>query len=139
MAAKRSPKQAGRKPSQKSGDKPYYVEIPKIWDAVGEGVNTKDGLWKILHLKAIIKELNLPVRTAPLDSVPLNDAITCNDMFEFAQHMRHCLDCDSEEPVIMNYDGTIIDGRHRIIKRILNEEATFSYYKIPYHVRPYKE
>ena len=43
---------------------------------------------------------------------------------ELADHMQAVLDADLSYPIILDEDGEIMDGRHRLMKAILNREST---------------
>ena len=39
-------------------------------------------------------------------------------------HMKAVRDCDLDYPIIMDEDGDVMDGRHRIMKAILEDQKT---------------
>jgi len=43
---------------------------------------------------------------------------------EMVMHMRAVLDADLSYPIILDEDGELMDGRHRIMKALLNGEKT---------------
>ena len=43
---------------------------------------------------------------------------------EMAGHMRAAMDADMDCPIILDEDGEIMDGRHRIMRAIFEERET---------------
>ena len=43
---------------------------------------------------------------------------------EFVKHMRAILDADLSFPIILDEDGELMDGRHRIMRAMLEEKPT---------------
>lgn len=44
--------------------------------------------------------------------------------YEFAQHMRRVLDVDTTHPVILDQEGFIMDGWHRVTRALIDGKAT---------------
>lgn len=44
---------------------------------------------------------------------------TCKSMYGFARHAKACNDVDLKYPIILNEDGSILDGWHRVVKALL--------------------
>lgn len=45
-------------------------------------------------------------------------------IFDLARHVRKCMDADLTKPIILDWDGGIADGRHRVIKAIVEGKRT---------------
>jgi len=96
--------------------------IPRIWEGErnqwvsgSEGEQTE---WRIADLIDAVK--NEPVFDLDIAHLDLSCMRFENhDLYEFAQHVRHVWESDIEVPVIMDYKGCILDGRHRIVKCLL--------------------
>ena len=61
--------------------------------------------------------------------VPLNHLYTWYDhkfdnLREMVAHIRAVLNADLSHPIILDEDGVVMDGRHRIMKAMLNNEPT---------------
>lgn len=118
---------------------PTPVELERLWVQGDRGESVPDSRkgsrWNIQDLMAAVKDepaFELPVKFIDI-SVHKFDA---DDLFEFAQHMKHCLEADLSYPIIMDHRGRIIDGRHRIVKALVEGRATILCKKIPYGVNP---
>lgn len=73
--------------------------------------------WSVARLVALVKDFK--VMDVPLDhlSVWLNyKHLTLREM---VMHMKAVNDADLSHPIILDEDGEIMDGRHRIMKAML--------------------
>jgi len=78
--------------------------------------------WYIARLIFLSKDFE--VMEIPLDHLNINfnyDDITLRDM---VMHMKAVRDCNLDYPIIMDEDGDVMDGRHRIMKSILEDKKT---------------
>lgn len=68
---------------------------------------------------------NLPVFDVPLAALDLSSKIwgDCT-MFALAFHVKKCVDADLRYPILLDWDGSVADGRHRIIKAIMDGKRT---------------
>ncbi len=87
--------------------------------------------WDVYKLWESSKDL--PVNEMPVDKLTILDR---NCWFSTAQDAtvrevsKHCLkamQADLSFPVILNVDGTVMDGGHRALKCILNGQETIKY------------
>lgn len=46
------------------------------------------------------------------------------DAQDMARHLRRVMDADLSKPIILDWDGCIADGRHRVVKAILEGHRT---------------
>jgi hypothetical protein len=88
--------------------------------------------WSVARLIHLSK--GLPVMDVPL--VHLNvyytyDKITLREM---VTHMRAVQDANLEYPIIMDEDGEIMDGRHRMMKAMLDGQNTIKV--VRFHKNP---
>ena len=78
--------------------------------------------WSIARLITLTK--NLEVMDIPLKHLNvyyLYKDLTLRDM---VMHMNAVNDADLSYPIILDEDGEVMDGRHRIMKALMNEEKT---------------
>lgn len=68
---------------------------------------------------------NLPVFDVPLAALDLSSKIwgDCT-MFALAFHVKKCVDADLRYPILLDWDGSVADGRHRILKAIMDGKRT---------------
>jgi hypothetical protein len=78
--------------------------------------------WSVARLHALAKDL--PVMEIPLDHLNIYytyDHLTLRDM---VMHIKAVNDADLTYPIILDHDGDVMDGRHRIMKAILLDSPT---------------
>lgn len=110
------------------------VELPRVWDQ-GSRDETVHGLggrrWRVTDLREAVK--NCPVFDVPLAFLDLS--AHCFDMegglIDFAIHMKMADECDLDHPIIFDQWGRIIDGRHRIVKALIDGRTTIRAVKVP--------
>lgn len=68
---------------------------------------------------------NLPVFEVPIAALDLSGRIwrDCN-MYVLALHVKDCIDADLSYPILLDWEGGVADGRHRIIKAIVQGKKT---------------
>jgi len=79
--------------------------------------------WSVSRLIYLTRDF--PVFDIPLMALNLSDDIA-EDMTlrAFVGHMKAVQDADPDCPIILDQDGQIMDGRHRIGKALLLEHST---------------
>jgi hypothetical protein len=73
--------------------------------------------WSVLRLIGLSKDL--PVMEIPLDHLNIYNTYERLTLREMVMHMKAVNDADLDHPIILDHDGDIMDGRHRIMKAIL--------------------
>ena len=77
--------------------------------------------WSVTRLIDAAKDLE--VFELPLKSLDLGDT-TLYRPREFVTHMRAVMDADLKYPIILDEDGELMDGRHRILKALYLNKKT---------------
>lgn len=68
---------------------------------------------------------DLEVIDYPLDYMNISYCSPCADTFrDFVAHVMMVNQADTSHPIILNEDGSIIDGKHRLAKAILAGDKT---------------
>jgi len=103
------------------------VEIEKIWDKPGCGhYQNNNKRWTISTLWELSKEL--PVQEMSMSALNIGalgqDIKTVRDL---VGHIKNVLDADMSYPIILNDDGQVMDGRHRIMKALLEGHDTIKF------------
>lgn len=81
-----------------------------------------DKEWRV---SALIKRAEeLEPFDLPLEHVNLTINYKLSSMREFCGHVKLILNADLEIPIILNEDGALMDGRHRIMRAILDGKDT---------------
>lgn len=78
--------------------------------------------WSVPRLFELAKDL--PVMNIPLDHLNIYhkyEGITLRDM---VMHMRAVEGADLDYPIILDEDGDLMDGRHRLMKALLTGAKT---------------
>lgn len=78
--------------------------------------------WDVSRLFELSR--NLPVMEVPLDHLCVHylyEKITLRDM---VMHMQAVNDADLNMPIILDEDGELMDGRHRLMKAMLTGAET---------------
>ena len=82
--------------------------------------------WSVLRL--IEHSKDLPVQEMPLTA--LNTYTLCpkpTNMNSFVSHIKKVLECDLKYPIILDDEGYVMDGRHRIAKALLQGKETIKF------------
>lgn len=67
---------------------------------------------------------NLPVMEIPLDHLNVWHTYEKLSLREMVMHMKAVNDADLDTPIILDEDGEIMDGRHRLMKAMLTGAET---------------
>jgi hypothetical protein len=78
--------------------------------------------WSVARLFELSR--NLPVMVVPLDHLHLYHTYEKLTLREMVMHMKAVMDADLEKPIILDEDGELMDGRHRLMRAMLRGDAT---------------
>lgn len=78
--------------------------------------------WSVARLFELSK--NLPVMEVPLVHLNINNVYPELRLRDMVSHIQAVLDADLDMPIILDEDGDIMDGRHRIMKALLTQAET---------------
>ena len=78
--------------------------------------------WNVAKLFELSRDL--PVMDIPLAHLNVWCKYENLTLREMVMHMRAVMAADLSMPIILDEDGEIMDGRHRIMKALLNGEPT---------------
>ncbi len=73
--------------------------------------------WSVARLHMLSKDL--PVMEIPVDHLNVFNTYERLTIREMVMHMKAVNDADLDFPIILDEDGDIMDGRHRIMKTLL--------------------
>lgn len=83
---------------------------------------------------------DLPIFDLPLAGLDLSQTIWRDeDIFALAWHCKRVHRADLSHPIILAWDGAVADGRHRIIKALMQGKATIKAKRITWRLAPCKE
>ena len=78
--------------------------------------------WSVPRLFELARDL--PVMDVHLDHLHLHYAYEKLTLREMVMHMKAVNDADLEKPIILDEDGELMDGRHRLMKAMLTGAET---------------
>lgn len=97
------------------------VKIPKWANHEDETFEDDNKVWGVSRL--IDRAKHLKPFKIPLMGLNIYDYYPKIDsMRDFVAHMRNVLDADLTKPIILDEDGYVMDGKHRIAKALLEEK-----------------
>lgn len=74
------------------------------------------------------KAVDLPVQEMRLDQMRIGWRSPTKDTFRsFLEHCKMVNDADTSFPILLNEDGELIDGKHRLGKALLEGHETIKY------------
>lgn len=73
--------------------------------------------WSVSRLFELAREL--PIMDVPLDHMSLHYTYEKLTLREMVMHMKATNSADLDMPIILDEDGDLMDGRHRLMKAML--------------------
>lgn len=103
--------------------KPPKVTFRKA-EPMQDRYSDRDGnLYSVARLVDDTKDL--PVFDMPVAGLCVGDVIWVgSSILELARHVRQCMDADLDCPILLDWNGDIADGRHRLIAAIAKGRRT---------------
>lgn len=74
--------------------------------------------WSVPRLAKLTADF--PIIEIPLAGMCLANTVYTLRMRELVMHMKAVLNADMSKPIILDEDGEILDGRHRVMHALLN-------------------
>lgn len=109
-----------------------FRDIDPLQDYYNDGLGNS---WSVARLADAAKDLE-PFEM-PLAGIDLDTEIWkgCN-IFDLAFHVKKVNEADLSMPIILDWNGSIADGRHRIIKAIIQGKRTIKAVRITWKIKP---
>lgn len=92
-----------------------------------------DYAWSVSRLIYLSK--NLKIMEVPLEHLSINYRYKNILLRDMVMHIKATLNADLKCPIILDEDGDVMDGRHRIMKAILKGKKTIK--AVRFDVNPY--
>jgi len=87
-----------------------------------------DGKGKHIIANLILKAKDLPVQEMPLEHLNIyNIGFDSDSIRKFVSHMKSIMNADLDYPIILDEDGYVMDGRHRIAKALFEGKETIKF------------
>ena len=104
--------------------KPVNIKTP--FSGLGRFIDGKK-VWKVTSLIHHVKKENLEVFDLPLCCINLATTVWADGdlkIKEFAKHWQRASETNLDDPVILDDDGFIMDGWHRVAKALFLGHST---------------
>lgn len=98
------------------------MHIPEFVPYKEQESTLGDHTWSVARLIELSKDLR--VMEIPLSHLNVNYSYTSLTLREMAMHMRAVESANLEYPIILDEDGEIMDGNHRVMKAMLRGMKT---------------
>lgn len=93
--------------------------------------------WSVPRLFELAR--SLPVMEVPLDHLCVYYKYEELTLREMVMHMKAVMDADLEFPIILDEDGELMDGRHRLMKAMLQGRKTIKVVRFEENPYPCRE
>ena len=90
--------------------------------------------WSVPRLFELAR--GLPVMEVPLDHLCLAHYYKKLGLREMVMHMKAVNDADLKKPIILDEDGELMDGRHRLMKAMLLGKKTIKAVRFDENPKP---
>ena len=110
----------------------------KIHKTPQDKLTYSDGNKSWFVSRIIESSKDLPVQTMPIGALNiynLHPLIT--SMNSFVDHIKRVLEADLKYPIILDEEGYVMDGRHRITKALLHGKETIDF--VRFEETPYRD
>lgn len=105
--------------------KPLVVKCSTFFSSDSQWCRLGSRHWKVSGL--FVSAKNLPVQEAPLAAINMSDFYDMLTLKQFVGHMKSVLAADLKYPIILSANGEVMDGRHRIMKALLEGRPTIKF------------
>jgi hypothetical protein len=90
------------------------MKIPQWFTPENQTAQIGRHHWSVSRLHHLVK--GMPVIELPIDGINVWHNYEKLTMRKFVMHMKAVMDADLKYPIILDEDGEIMDGRHRLMK-----------------------
>lgn len=89
--------------------------------------------WSVVRLVQLSKDF--PIQEVPIDALNVYKVYERITVREMVMHLKAVLAADLSFPIILDEDGDIMDGRHRVMKALLEGRKTIK--MVRFDTNPY--
>ena len=106
------------------------MKLNKAWcNTFEQNVSFKGKYYSVSELIDMAKDIE--TQEATIDAFAMDYGAPCNDtLISFAQHMKQVNEADLKHPIILSPCGVIVDGRHRLIKSLVEGKPTIKFKRL---------
>jgi hypothetical protein len=112
-----------------------FRDIDPLQDYYNDGLGNS---WSVARLVDAAKDLepfDMPIAGIDLDAQIWEGS----NMFMLAFHVKKVNEADLSSPIILDWNGSVADGRHRIIKAIIQGKRTIKAVRLQHKLEPDRE
>lgn len=97
-----------------------------------------DGRGNLYSVAKLIDEAkSLPIFEVPLAALNLGDEIwKGSTVYQLAFHVKQCMEADLSYPILLDWEGGIADGRHRVIRALAEGRRTIKARRMTWKPEP---
>ena len=112
------------------------IQINKWMPNLAGQITAEDNgaTWLVTDL--IEKAKDLPILEIPLEHLYIDYNMQCSNIREFVARMKNVMDADLSCPILLDYNGALFDGRHRIAKALFQGEKTIKAKRFTQYISP---
>ena len=112
------------------------IDIKKWMPSLdGQTTANDDGdSWLVTDL--IEKARDLPILEIPIDYLYIDYNMECGNIREFVARMKNTVEADLSCPILLDYNGSLFDGRHRIAKALFEGHKTVKAKRFTQYIAP---
>ena len=110
------------------------ITIPDFIPYKKQSCEIGNQTWSVLRLIGLSKDL--PVMEIPLDHLYIYHQYKNLSLRDMVSHMKAVIKADLNYPIILDEDGEIMDGRHRIMKALLYKKKSIKAVRFPENPAP---
>ena len=103
-----------------------------LQDQFSDGNGNYWGIARLIDITEHLKPFDCPLASLDLSTIIWDD---CN-ILELAMHIHRVNAADFSEPIIISWNGSVADGRHRIMKAIIMEKTTIKAVRMQHRPTP---
>ena len=115
--------------SKSKGKEPpkiLFNDEDPLQECYQDGEGDSYGIARLIDATKHLEPFDCPIASLDLSCTIWNG---CN-IFELASHCNKVINADITKPIILDWNGCIADGRHRIIKSIIEGKLTIKAVRI---------
>lgn len=109
-----------------------FRKADPLQDYYSDGQGGEYSVARLVDDSKHLKAFDMPIAGLDLSGVIWNQ---CN-IFDLAFHCKKVNDADLSKPIILDWNGVVADGRHRIIKALMQGKKTIKAVRITWKVQP---
>jgi hypothetical protein len=98
------------------------MKVEKFYSPHDQMCTIGNHSWDVARLFELSRKF--PVVKVPIDYIYVYYTYEKLSLREMVMHFKAVNDADLSKPIILDEDGCLMDGRHRIMKAILNGKKT---------------